>query len=161
MRHASFSFIIPLFLSIPFMYLENQEHVALSSINPHRTVLQQIRYMRKNWRDQFAVAVVETTGEAKKAAESKGTTYWNQEVMPVELIFVRWLDADPRAPGNRFHIHYWTRPKKGEKELKAKEQRIVFMAPARAQGVLATEMILPADKKMIEKVRKMLKEMIP
>lgn len=153
--------MVPFFLSIPLMYMEKPEHVALSSLNPQRTVREQIKYMRKNWRDQFAVAVVETAGEAKKAADAKGTAYWNQEVTPVEMIFVRWLDPDPRAPGNRFQIHYWTRPEKGERELKVKERRLVFLAPARAQGIFATEMILPADKKMIEKVCKILKEMIP
>lgn len=130
-------------------------------VSPGRTVPEQIAYMKKNWPRQFGVVVVEALESPKPAFEQDGVAYYYQDVRGVDWIFIRWFHPDPQAPADRFKIHYWARPKRGEKPLEEKRRGVAFIAPARAQGVFVAEMILVAGQDTIFEVRRALIEAFP
>lgn len=130
-------------------------------VNPGRTVREQIAYVKKNWPQQFGVGVVEALEAPKPAFEQDGVAYYYQDARPVAWIFIRWFHPDPQAPGDRFKMHYWVRPKRGERPLEARGRGIVFLIPARAQGIFVTEMILVASQEAVFEVRRAMIEAIP
>lgn len=130
-------------------------------VSQGRTVREQIAYMKKTWPQQFGVVVVEALEPSKPAFQEGGVAYYYQDVRGVDWIFVRWLHPDPQAPGDKFKLHYWVRPKQGERPLEAKRRGIAFIAPARAQGVFVAEMIVAAGQESVFDVRRALIEAFP
>ncbi|MGH2404913.1 MAG: hypothetical protein ACRDGN_10675 [bacterium] len=130
-------------------------------VDPGRTVRDHIASIKKSSPQQFGIVVVEALESPKPALEQDGVAYYYQDVRGVDWIFIRWFLPDPQAPGDRFKIHYWVRPKRGEKPLESKRRGVVFIVPARAQGVFVTEMILVGSQETIFEVRRALIEAIP
>ena len=130
-------------------------------VSPGRSVSEQIAYMKKTSPQQFGVVVVETLESPKPAFVEAGVNYYYQDARGVDWMFVRWLLPDPQAPADRFKIHYWVRPKSGEKPLDLKGRGIAFIVPARAQGVFVAEMILAATPESIFDVRRALIAALP
>ena len=115
--------------------------------------------MQRNWPDQLAIGVVEAVDQppAPPSEGKNNVSYYSQTVRPVDWIFLRWLSGDPQSPADRFRIHYWFRPADGERALKIGEQYIAFLAPAKAQGIFVTDMLLTATKESISEVRHQLR----
>ena len=115
--------------------------------------------MQDNWPNQLAVGVVEVLSEAPLLQPNEqGAVYDTQEVRAVNNWFLlRWITKDPQAPGDHFRIHYWFRPQDGEGALKVGERRIAFLAPAKAQGIFVTDMLLLATEENVAKVRQQIR----
>lgn len=135
--------------------------VLQAYVSPGRSVSEQIDYMKKNSPQQFGVVVVEALEAPKPAFVEGGVNYYYQDARGVDWMFIRWFLPDPQAPADRFKLHYWVRPKRGEKPLELKGRGIAFIIPARVQGVFATEMILPATPESIFDVRRALIAALP
>ncbi len=130
-------------------------------VSPGRSIGEQIAYMKKTWPQQFGIVVIEALEAPKPAFEQDGVAYYYQDVRGVDWMFIRWFHPDPQAPADRFKIHYWVRPKRGERALEQKRRGIAFIAPARAQGIFVAEMILVATRESIFEVRRALIDALP
>ncbi len=90
---------------------------ALVTSGPESGLEAQIRYLTSTWPAQHVIAVVATEAAARCGSGSADKVYCTQEVRLAEAILIRWLEADPRAPGASFAIHNWYHPAAGAVEI--------------------------------------------
>lgn len=130
-------------------------------VSPGRSMSEHIAHMKKTSPQQFGVVVVEALEPSKAAIVEGGVSYYYQEVRGVDWMFIRWFLPDPQAPGDKFKIHYWVRPSRGERPLEQRGRGIAFIVPARAQGIFVAEMILAATPESVFDVRRALIAALP
>ncbi len=132
---------------------------ALVMLGPARGLEAQIRYLTTTWPEQYAVAVVTAEAPARCGKAEAGTSgsasavYCTQEVRLTESILVRWLEADPRAPGDGFTIHYWYDVGQRAIEIAPGEDLLVFLAPTHARGVFGCTVLMRASEAALRQVR--------
>ncbi len=136
---------------------------ALVTSGPESGLEAQIRYLTSTWPAQHVIAVVTAAGPARcgqAEADAPATSrkvYCTQEVRLAEAILIRWLEADPRAPGGSFAIHYWYGPAAGAVEIGPGEDLLVFLAPTHAQGAYACTVLMRATDAVVRDVREALR----
>ncbi len=138
---------------------------ALVTSGPESGLEAQIRYLTSTWPAQHVIAVVTAAGparcgQAEAEADAPATSrkvYCTQEVRLAETILIRWLEADPRAPGGSFAIHNWHGPAAGAVEIGPGEDLLVFLAPTHAQGVYGCTVLMRATDAVVRDVREALR----
>ncbi len=130
---------------------------ALVMLGPAGGLEAQIRYLTITWPNQHAIAVVTAKAPARCDTGSADTVYCTQEVRLNESVLIRWLEADPRAPGGSFAIHYCYGPAAGAVEIGPGEDLLVFLAPTHAQGTYACTVLMRATDAVVRDVREALR----
>ncbi len=126
---------------------------ALVTSGPESGLEAQIRYLTSTWPAQHAIAAVTTEAAARCGSGSADKVYCTQDVRLAEAILIRWLEADPRAPGGKFAIHYWYSPAAGAVVIGPGEDLLVFLSPTHAQGVYGCTVLMRATDAMVRDVR--------
>jgi hypothetical protein len=126
---------------------------ALVMLGPESGLRVQIRYLTSTWPAQHVIAAVTTEAAARCGTGSADKVYCTQDVRLAEAILIRWLESDPRAPGERFAIHYWYDPARGAAEIGPGADLLVFLAPTHAQGTYTCTVLMRATDAVLRDVR--------
>jgi hypothetical protein len=132
---------------------------ALVMLGPAGDLKAQIRYLTTTWPDQHAIAVVTTEAPARCGAGSADKVYCTQWVRLNESVLIRWLEADPQAPGDGFAIHYWFDAGRSAIEIAPGEELLVFLAPTHAQGTYACTVLTRTTGAALGQVREALRRL--
>ncbi len=130
---------------------------ALVTLGPAGGLEAQIRYLTTTWQNQHAIAVVTAKAPARCHTGSADKVYCTQRVRLNESVLIRWLQADPQAPGDGFAIHYWFDAGPSAIEIAPGEELLVFLAPTHAQGTFACTVLTGATDAMLHEVREALR----
>jgi len=99
--------------------------------------------------------ITDRSGGITALVFSKGeTVYSTQEFRADGWIFLRWLAGDPQPPGDLFSIHFWFLSHEKGREPNVGDHYIVFIAPAKTQGIFVSEMMLLATEDRVSEVRR-------
>jgi hypothetical protein len=135
-------------------------------LSPGNDLASHIAYLRSTWPNQFAIAVVEATEspicntpDPRPELSGKHTYCW-LKVRSADPILVRWLYADPMAPGDEITIHYWYDKHRDDMEIKPGEPLLVLLAPTHFQGVYSCTLLLSASPERVKEVRRAVREAI-
>ncbi len=126
-------------------------------LGPESGLGAQIRYLTSTWPAQHAIVAVTTEAAARCDSGSADKVYCTQDVRLAEAILIRWLESDPRAPGESFAIHYWYDPATGAVEIGPGEDLLVFLAPTHAQGTYTCTVLMRATDAVVRDVREALR----
>ena len=137
----------------------DSERDVLVMLGPTGDLKAQLRYVTSAWPNQHAIAVVAAEAPARCDTGSADKVYCTQDVRLAEAILIRWLEADPRAPGGSFAIHYWYGPAAGAVEIGPGEDLLVFLAPTHAQGVYGCTVLMRATDAVVRDVREALRRL--
>ena len=130
---------------------------ALVMLGPAGGLEAQVRYLTTTWPNQHAIAVVTAEAPARCDTGSADKVYCAQIVRLNETVLIRWLEADPQAPGDGFAIHYWFDAGRSAIEIAPGEELLVFLAPTHAQGTFACTVLTRATDAVLRDVREALR----
>ena len=137
-------------------------------LSPGNDLASHITYLRSTWPNQFAIAVVEAAEAAvcntpdpkPELSRSNEHTYCWLKVRSADPILVRWLYADPMAPGDEMTIHYWYDKHREDMKIKPGERLLVLLAPTHFQSVYSCTLLMSANPERVKKVRCAIREAI-
>lgn len=135
-------------------------------LSPGDDLADHIAYLRSTWPTQFAIAVVEAADSPvcntpdPRPGVSGNVTYCWLRVRTAEPILVRWLHADPMAPGDEITIHYWYDKNRDDMGINAGERLLVLLAPTHFQGVFSCTLLMSANAERVNAVRRAIRKSI-
>lgn len=135
-------------------------------LSPGNDVADHIAYLRSTWPTQFAIAVVEASDSPvcntpdPRPGVSGNVTYCWLRVQTADPILVRWLHADPMPPGDEITIHYWYDKNREDMGIDAGERLLVLLAPTHFQGVFSCTLLMSANARRVNDVRRAIRESI-
>lgn len=131
---------------------------VLVMLGPTSDLGKQIEYLASTWPRQHAIAVVRAEARPKcRSQASNGSVYCWLKVRPDALILVKWLAADPRAPGDRFTMHYWYRRGQSGMDVRRGDRLLVFLAPTHGKGIYSCTIMMRAAPHKVSAVRRHLR----
>lgn len=130
---------------------------------PQGDIIDQVRYLRKTWRHDNAITVVEVEGWPNcERADNDARTYCSVRVRHKTFVSIDWLSGGAE---DSFILLYWYKSEESPMKLADGDRVLVFLAPTmqpvrQGRRTYSATLMMPPTPENIETVRRAVYETI-